>query len=141
MGIKYHISDDGRPARCRASKRACPKGPHFLSQGEAQEYLDNNMDESIQRQKKFKQLSTNTVEQELKNKKSKTNKILELSKRKATGFNYEVFMANNYARTKNLNNVMIRNEETGKWNTSTFAEQRLSKEEAQKLYKNAARAV
>ena len=56
MGIKYHISNDGRPARCRASKRACPKGPHFLSQGEAQEYLDNNMDESIQRQKKFKQL-------------------------------------------------------------------------------------
>lgn len=142
--VLYHIGDDGRLAKCRAKKRPCPKNsPHFSSQEEGQLYLDNlhEKEENRYNKKRFKQLTTNTVESELKNKKSKTSQILELSKRKSIGFNYEVFMANNYARSIGLNNVMIRDEETGKWNISKFADKKLSKEDAQLLYKEARKAV
>lgn len=138
--ILYHIGDDGRLSKCRASKRPCPKKtPHFTTQEEGQQYLDN-LHES-KNKTRFKQLTTNTVESELKNKNSKTSKIIELTKRKSVGFNYEVFMANNYARTKGLNNVMIRNDETGKWNTTAFADKKLSQEEAQNLYKQARKSL
>ena len=82
--VLYHIGDDGRLAKCRAKKRSCPKNsPHFSSQEEGQLYLDNlhEKEENKYNKKRFKQLTTNTVESELKNKKSKTSQILELSKR------------------------------------------------------------
>lgn len=138
---RYHFTDDYKLVRCRATKRPCPKGgPHFDTIEEGNEYRDKYLADKFSATR-FKKLSTNTLESELKNKKSKTSKILELSKRKSTGFNYEVFMANNYARSQGLNNVMVRNEETGRWNTKAFSDHTLSKEEAQLLYKKARKAV
>lgn len=139
----YHIDDNHRPARCRASVRPCPKkdSPHFNSRYECEQYIDKfNEENNIKGRKKFKQLSTNTVEAELKNKNSKTSKILAISNRKSVGWNYEVFMANNYALTKGLKNVMVYNEKTGKWNVGDFAEKKLSPEEAKKLYQSARKA-
>ena len=62
--VLYHIGDDGRLAKCRAKKRPCPKNsPHFSSQ-EGQLYLDNlhEKEENKYNKKRFKQLTTNTVE-------------------------------------------------------------------------------
>lgn len=137
--VLYHIALDGRPAKCRAKKRTCPRGEHFATQEDAQKYADETNPKIVQSHtKKFKQLTTNTLESELKNPNSKTSKIYNLAQRKATGFNYEVFMSNNYAMKQGLNNVMIRTEES-KWNLSAFGGG-ISKEEAQTLYKKARRA-
>lgn len=35
MAAKYHISREGKPALCTASKRPCPRGEHYASEAEA----------------------------------------------------------------------------------------------------------
>ena len=43
---KFHITADGTPGPCKASKRACPLGgdnEHFSSLKEAQDYVDKKL--------------------------------------------------------------------------------------------------
>lgn len=111
----YHIDINGKPARCRAKSRACPKGPHFNSSEEAQSYLDETLSNSAQ---KSTTISTNDYNLVYKNKNSFANRIYNVSQSTRSGWKAEIFMSESYARKDGLKYALVLNKK-GTYNLIT----------------------
>ena len=107
---KYHINNEGKVYLCRARNGGCPYGNevHFDTKEEALEYADQLYEDQYGL---MADDVTKRLDYVLSDENSLTNRVLNATKVKTRGFQYECFAAERLADEMGLDQVTVLNDE------------------------------